>query len=203
MAALSCRTSFKFQSIWHSIMVLSLQEQLLKAGLADKKKAKQVRQQKHKQAKAQQRHNVLETDEAKVATQQNAQAKKAKDQALNKQAKELADKKAVVAQIKQLIEANKQPKGKGDVSCNFTDGTLIKRIYVSPATQKQISQGKLAIVKLNDGYELVPTPVADKIAQRQADTVVYRADNLSEADQKSSEDDEWYADYDIPDDLNW
>jgi hypothetical protein len=33
--------------------------------------------------------------------------------------------------------------------------------------------------------------------------VVYRADNISDVDQKSSEDDDWYAEYDIPDDLNW
>ena len=113
-----------------------------------------------------------------------------------------------MAQIKQLIEANKQPKfgGSGrkeEVTCNFTDGTLIKRMFVSQVTQKQISQGKLAIVKFNDRYELVPMPVANKIAERDGGIVVYRADNISDADQKSSEDDDWYADYDIPDDLNW
>ena len=48
-------------------MALSLQEQLLKAGLTNKKKANQVRQQKNKQAKAQKNHNVVETNEAKLA----------------------------------------------------------------------------------------------------------------------------------------
>lgn len=134
--------------------------------------------------------------------------KKSKDRELNKKTKQEAEKKALVAQIKQLIEANKQPKFAGskreeEVVCNFTDGTLIKRMYVSQSTQKQISQGKLAIVKLNDGYELVPMPVANKIDERDESIVVYRADNISEEDQKSSENDEWYAEYDIPDDLNW
>lgn len=189
-------------------MALSLQEQLLKAGLADKKKAKQVRQQKHKQAKAQQRHKVVETNEAKLAAEKLVEEKKAKDRELNQHAKQEAEKKAIIAQIKQMIEVNKQPrfagqKGGEEVVCNFTDGTLIKRMYVSQMTHKQITQGKLAIVKLNDGYELVPMPVANKIAERDEDCVVYRADNISEADQKSSEDDDWYADYEIPDDLNW
>jgi uncharacterized protein YaiL (DUF2058 family) len=189
-------------------MALSLQEQLLKAGLADKKKAKQVRQQKNKQAKAQKNHNVVQTNEAKLAAEKLIEAKKSKDRELNKKTKQEAEKKALVAQIKQLIEANKQPKFAGskreeEVVCNFTDGTLIKRMYVSQSTQKQISQGKLAIVKLNDGYELVPMPVANKIAERDEAIVVYRADNISDADQKSSENDDWYADYDIPDDLNW
>ena len=135
-------------------------------------------------------------------------SKKAKDRELNQKTKQEADKKALVAQIKQLIEANKQPKFVGsrrepEVACNFTDGTLIKRMYVCQATQKHVTQGKLVIVKLNDGYELVPTPVANKIAERDDSYVVYRADNISEADQKSSEGDDWYAEYDIPDDLNW
>ena len=189
-------------------MALSLQEQLLKAGLTNKKKANQVRQQKNKQVKAQKNHNVVQTNEAKLAAEKIVESKKVKDRQLNQKTKQEAEKKALVAQIKQLIEANKQPKfgGSGrkeEVTCNFTDGTLIKRMYVSQVTQKQISQGKLAIVKLNDGYELVPMPVANKIAERDGGIVVYRADNISDADQKSSEDDDWYADYDIPDDLNW
>ena len=189
-------------------MALSLQEQLLKAGLTNKKKANQVRQQKQKQVKAQKNHNVVQTNEAKLAAEQIVEAKKTKDRQLNQKTKQDAEKKALVAQIKQLIEANKQPKFGGhgrkeEVVCNFTDGTLIKRMYVSQATQKQITQGKLVIVKLNDGYELVPTPVANKIAERDDSYVVYRADNVSDADIKSSEDDDWYAEYDIPDDLNW
>lgn len=184
-------------------MALSLQEQLLKAGLTDKKKAKQVKQQKHKQAKAQQKTKVVETDEAKVAAAAVIEAKKAKDRELNQKTKLEAEKKAVIAQIKQLIEVNKQARGKGDVVCNFTDGTLIKRMYVSMETQKYISQGKLAIVKYEQAYELVPMPVADKIAERDAQVVVYRVDNISAEDKLSSEQDDWYADYDIPDDLSW
>ncbi|MGJ8681596.1 DUF2058 domain-containing protein [Paraglaciecola sp.] len=189
-------------------MALTLQEQLLKAGLADKKKAKQVRQQKHKQAKAKQKHKVEETNEAKLAAEKAVELKKAKDRELNQKTKLEADKKAVAAQIKQLIETNKQPKtagskGQDDVVCNFTDGTLIKRMYVSPAVQKQITQGKLAVVKLGAGYELVPMPVANKIAERDEISVVYRVDNISDEDQKSSEDADWYGDYEIPDDLSW
>lgn len=184
-------------------MALSLQEQLLKAGLTDKKKVKQLKQQKHKQAKAQQKHKVVETDQAKLAAAAAIEAKKIKDRELNQQTKIEAEKKAVIAQIKQLIEVNKQPRGKGDVVCNFTDGTLIKRMYVNAETQKHISQGKLAIVKFEQGYELVPMPVADKIAERDAACVVYRSDSISAEDQRSSQEDDWYADYKIPDDISW
>ena len=184
-------------------MALSLQEQLLKAGLADKKKAKQIKQQKHKQAKAQQRHNVVQTNESKLAAEQAVEAKKAKDRELNQKTKQEAEKKAVQAQIKQLIEVNKQPRKKGDIVCNFTDNNVIKRMYVDQSTHQSITQGKLAVVKLNGGYELVPTPVANKISERDEKCVVYRADILPEDIEKNSQDEEWYGDYEIPDDLSW
>jgi uncharacterized protein YaiL (DUF2058 family) len=185
-------------------MALSLQEQLLKAGLTDKKKVTQAKREKHKKVKQQQRHKVVEVDENKAAAERALAEKQEKDRLLNLKNKQIAEQKAIAAQIKQLIEINRQPKGNGDIACNFTDANVIKRIYVDKVTQKRISVGKLAIVKYAQGYEIVPMPVADKIAQRDELVVVYRADVLAvdETVEKTEEDD-WYADYDIPDDLSW
>lgn len=184
-------------------MALSLQEQLLKAGLADKKKAKQVKREKHKKVKHQQKHKVVDVDENKQAAAQALAEKQEKDRQLNLKNKQQAEEKAVVAQIKQLIDINRQPKGKGDVVCNFTDNNVIKRMYVDQKTQNRISQGKLAIVKFGQGYEIVPMPVADKIGQRDDECVVYRADKLVDENKPKTEEDDWYADYEIPDDLSW
>ncbi|MDN4501195.1 DUF2058 domain-containing protein [Alteromonadaceae bacterium BrNp21-10] len=181
----------------------SLQEQLLKAGLANKKKANQISKEKHKVKKQQQHHKVEVVDEAKALADKALADKRQKDLALNQQAKAKAFEKEVVAQIKQLIDVNKQPKGKGDIACNFTDNGKIKHMYVNEKTQKHISQGRLAIVKFQGGYQLVPMPVADKIAQRDASLVVYRVDQVEEVSKLSEEEQDWYADYDIPDDLNW
>ena len=186
-------------------MALSLQEQLLKAGLTDKKKAQKVKREKHKKAKHQQKHKVVEVDENKAAAQQALKEKQEKDKQLNLELKKEAEKKALVAQIKQLIQLNKQPKDNGDISCNFTDGTVIKRVYVDKVTQNRISAGKLAIAKLEGSYEIVPVQVADKIAERDQEIIVYRADKLeqNEASSSNDEEDDWYADYEIPDDLTW
>lgn len=186
-----------------SSMALSLQEQLLQAGLANKKKAKQVRQQKHKQAKAKQNHNIDQTNESKIAAEQAVEQKKARDRELNKMAKAEAEKKAVQAQIVQMINVNKQSRRVGDIACNFSDNKVIKRIFVDKKIHAQITQGQLAIVKLNDAYELIPMPVADKIAERDESYVLYRADILPEEKAKNSQDEDWYVDYDIPDDLSW
>ena len=60
-------------------------------------------------------------------------------------------------------------------------------------------RGVLGVVKLGDGYEVVPRIVADKIAQRDAKFVVVAN---TKADNKVDEDDP-YKDYVIPDDLMW
>lgn len=183
-------------------MALSLQEQLLKAGLADKKKAGQIKREKHKQVKQKQKHKVESVDEAKQAAEQARMAKAEKDRQLNAAQKAEADQKALLAQIRQLIEVNAQPKDNGDIAFNFTDGSTIKRLMVNKQTQNRLSQGKLAIVKADNGYQIVPMPVADKIAQRDESIVLYRADQLTISEAPKEEDD-WYADYQIPDDLMW
>lgn len=187
-------------------MALSLQEQLLMAGLTDKKKVKQVKKEKHKKIKHQQKHKVVEENVAKIAADKALEEKREKDRQLNLEAKKVADAKAISAQIKQLIEINKQPKDNGDIPCNFQHNNVIKRLYVDQQTRNRISQGKLAIVTLGNGYEIVPMPVADKISARNEEAVVYRADAAEQAEAKSSatkEEDDWYAEYEIPDDLVW
>ena len=187
-------------------MALSLQDQLLKAGLTDKKKANQAKKAIYKKAEHKRKHKVEEVDEVKQAAEKARAEKIAKDKKLNLSTKEVAEKKAVKAQTKQLIELNKQPKGKGDIACNFPHNNLVKRLYVDQKTQNRISQGKLAIVSLGDGYEIVPTPVADKISLRDKHCVVYTADAKEQAEaanQASEEENDWYADFDIPDDMAW
>lgn len=176
----------------------SLQDQLLKAGLVDKKAAKQVSKEKRKTAKVQKKSKQPVIDETKAQILKAREEKAERDRQLNAQLKAEADKKAISAQIKQLIERNLQSKGGGDVAYNFTDGTKIKKIYVSQSVFDLLSRGRLAIVRLGESYELVPLPVADKIAERDESIVV----SVSSTPDVVDEDDP-YADYEIPDDLMW
>lgn len=59
-------------------MALSLQEQLLKSGLADKKSAKKIQNEKRKKDKIRRKNKVVETDEVKASVQAQLEAKKAK-----------------------------------------------------------------------------------------------------------------------------
>lgn len=184
-------------------MALSLQEQLLKAGLADKKKAKKIKQEKHKQVKTKQRTKQSVENEAKTAADAALAAKQEKDRLLNEKQQQERLRKEIIAQVANLINVNAQLRRKGDLVLNFTDNNLVKRMYVDQETHKLVTQGRLSVVScVSDVYELVPTPVADKIKERVPESVIYQATEVQE-DKDSSDDNDWYADYDIPDDLVW
>src|SRR3954471_8818139 len=133
----------------------SLQDQLLKAGLIDTKKAKQANKEKRKETNVARRAPEPVIDEVKQSAEQARLEKVERDRELNRQRNAELEQRALAAQIKQLIENHRQSKGAGnnDVEYNFTDGKLIKKMRVSPLVLEQIARGVLAVVKLGDGYE--------------------------------------------------
>lgn len=177
---------------------MSLQDQLLKAGLVDKKKAHKINKSKNKQVKQKQKSKIETTNEARLATQQAQAEKVARDRRLNQQQKAEAESKAVTAQIRQLVEMNRQTGDEGNIDYSFTDDTLIKRIVVTETQLKQLSNGRLCIIKLDERYELIPTLVAEKIQMRDASTQI-----LSNQSTETPDEDDPYADFQVPDDLMW
>jgi uncharacterized protein YaiL (DUF2058 family) len=178
--------------------VKSLQDQLLGAGLVDKKALKKANKDKHKQQMVAQNSKQFAVSDAKEQAELKRQEKLGKDRALNQQRNQAAEKKAVSAQIKQLIEVNSL-EYRGDVDYNFADGKKIKKLAVTADVQRQLSRGRLAIVKLGDSYRLVVSEVAEKIAQRNDSYIVL----LNTKEAEVIEEDDPYADFQIPDDLMW
>ncbi|MES2758475.1 MAG: DUF2058 domain-containing protein [Pseudomonadota bacterium] len=179
--------------------MVSLQEQLLKAGLVDKNKVKQANHDKSKQKKVERRTGTQSVDEARVAAleTQRKNAERARD--LNAQRDAAATQKAIVAQIAQMVQKNRQGKGNGDIAYNFTHGSKIERIYVSAAVQGHLMAGRLVIVCLGGTVELVPRVIADKIAERDAALVV----RVNKKATTEVDADDPYAAFQIPDDLMW
>jgi uncharacterized protein len=176
----------------------SLQDQLLQAGLVDKKKAKQVNKEQRKEAKV--RHKgPLQPDEKKEQAKRALLEKADRDRQLNKQQQAGADAKAIKAQIIQLIQMNRIARERGDIAYQFKDGTTIKKLYVTQQLQKDLINGRLAIAKLANDYELLPAAAAEKIMQRDASVIVL----LNRDERAAMDEDDPYADYQIPDDLMW
>ena len=181
----------------------SLQDQLLKAGLIDKNKAKKVKSDQHKQAKVVRKMGGKTVNQAKASVLSEQAKKLERDKELNSEKQLLANQKAIAAQIKQLIETNKIDGRKGDIHYSFIHEKKVKNIYVTGDMKDHLSQGRLAIVSLmvknNLKYEIVPTAIAEKIAQRDSQTIV----QLNDKNTTTEVEDDAYADYQIPDDLMW
>jgi uncharacterized protein len=174
----------------------ALKDQLLKAGLADAKKLKAVKKAKH-QEKVQAGKNQTVVNEATVLAEQTRQQQIERDRLLNMKKQAALQQKAIAAQVKQLISTN-TIKASGDVAYNFTDGKLVKRLYVSKRQHDELSRGLLAIARDGEQYLLVPAAVAEKIQQRQIDSII-----VLNAKQQQVDEDDPYADFKIPDDLMW
>ncbi|MBU9818470.1 DUF2058 domain-containing protein [Rahnella sp. Lac-M11] len=176
---------------------LTLQEQLLKAGLVTSKKMDKV-QRTAKKSRVQSR-------EARAAVEENKKAQLERDKQLNEQQKQAALSKEHKAQVKQLIEMNRIDISKGDIGFNFTDNNLIKKVFVDKTTQAQLISGRLAIARLvtesngESQYAIIPASVADKIAQRDASSIVLN----STLSQEEQDEEDPYADFKVPDDLMW
>ena len=179
-------------------MANSFGDQFLKAGLVNKARLNEAKKSKNKQEKLKNKQKVEVVDEAAAAARQAAAEKAARDRELNRRQKEELERKAVHAQVRQLIEMNRLPRDDGEVGYNFQDGTAIRKIFVSEEVRDKLGRGLLAIVRFDDGYQVIPSVVAEKIMQRDESCIVSHASSRLE----NGEDDP-YADYKVPDDLMW
>ncbi len=179
-------------------MANSFGDQFLKAGLVNKTRLNEAKKSKSKQEKLKHKQKIEVVDEAAVAARQAAVEKAARDRELNRRQKEELERKAIHAQVRQLIELNRLPRDDGEVGYNFQDGTAIRKIFVSEEVRDKLGRGLLAIARFDDGYEVIPSVVAEKIMQRDEACIVSNASTRAE----NGEDDP-YADYKVPDDLMW
>ncbi|MBD1577957.1 MULTISPECIES: DUF2058 domain-containing protein [Vibrio] len=175
---------------------LTLQEQMLKAGLVNSKKLAK--------AKKSSKKSRVQAREARAAVEENKQAQIERDKALSAEQKQAVLSKELKAQVKQLIEMNRITIRDGDIGYNFTDGTTVKKLHVDKETQDQLTKGRLAIARCasmseEPEYAIIPAGVADKIALRDENTIVLN--NVLSVEEQDEDDP--YADFVVPDDLMW
>jgi uncharacterized protein YaiL (DUF2058 family) len=182
-------------------MSMSLREQLLAAGLGNKKQAKQAEQQEHQQRQLATKNKAKAREDEQRRVQQQAQAqatKAARDQELNRQRDLAAAKKAQMAEIKQLIAEHRIPRVESDEYFNFVHKHKVRRISVDAAQRERIIRGEVMIVRCEGRYDLVPAAIAERIRERNERTVV-----VPSADQNSVAENDPYKDFAVPDDLTW
>jgi uncharacterized protein YaiL (DUF2058 family) len=179
-------------------MANSFGDQFLKAGLVSKTQLSKAQKSKKKQEKLKNKQKIEVVDEAALAARRAAEEKVVRDRELNRRQKEEAEHRAIQAQVRQLIELNRVPRDEGELGYNFQDGKAIRKIFVTETMHDRLARGLLAIARLDDGYEVIPSVVAEKIMLRDASCIVSNATTQLEGGE-----DDPYADYKVPDDLMW
>jgi len=173
-----------------------LQEQLLKAGLVNKTKvAKVVRD----QVKQRQGKKPPAASAEQIQVQQQQAERVERDRALAAERKQQVQARELRAQMSQIIDVHKV-KQEGESDYRFTDGSLIKSMLVNDALRSQLSKGTLVIVRHGDGYALLPRLAADKIIERDPTMIVL---DHAQASTETDPEDEYYKQFEVPDDLIW
>jgi uncharacterized protein len=178
---------------------LSLQEQLLKSGLTNDGKGKQVKAERRKQDKLQRNNGVEIFDEIKLTAEQIRQQQAERDRELNRQRKLAEEQKALAAQIKQIVELNRISQQSDGIAYQFGDDNKVKTVYVADKVREALINGRAGIVRQEQHYEIVPAEIARKIQARDANSLVV----LNQLTQDIAPADDPYAAYQIPDDLVW
>ena len=179
------------------------QDQLLKAGVVTKqqvKKAQSASSKKKKEQRSKKNNNVV--DENKLKAQQAAKEKADRDKELNQRKEEQAKQKALSVEIDQLITTNLIKRNeKCDIVYNFEHRKKVNRIYVNADMKQRIIDGKLGIARIEGRYELIPKLIAERIQQRNDKRVILF--ESTDTDEQTVDENDPYAEFQVPDDLMW
>lgn len=163
----------------------SMREQLLKAGFKETKKKKQSRPNERPQNRASKANNKPQKKDDK------AEAERAAKDAIEQR-------KKVKASIKAIIEEAKLEKVSGEIQHSYVVGKRIKTLFVNEETRAGLISGEVVITRLNGGTFIVPAATGEQVQVLNPDWIVIRPDNTTGSDESDE-----YADYQVPDDLQW
>ena len=154
-------------------MGLSIQEQLLKAGMVDKKQVKKAQHEKRVENKKQHKSGSSSEDSARIRLQQQQAEQAKQNQKLNAERNLQEQQKADQAAARQLIESNKIPFEEGAVTYHYVgaDGK-IKRISVQQDVVDKLSAGLLGLAMHKIDLVLLSAETVMKVLLRDKDSIL-------------------------------
>ncbi len=99
-----------------------------------------------------------------------------------------------------MIKQHKIVDFAGDVAYQFIDENKIKKVYLSQQVYNALVTGSLVIAKDQDQYAYLPKALAEKIDQKMQGFILI---NNAEKNEQTTDEEDPYAAYVIPDDLMW
>lgn len=178
-----------------------LQEQLLKAGLVNKNKLDQVvrQQQKARTGKA---PATGSGDDPAIDTERLRAEHAERDRQLEAQRRGEREAAERSAQVRQIIDAHRIKTG-DDSDYRFEHAGLIRSLRVGDPQRPLLARGAVVVVCTGGGYALVPRDTAERL--RAIDPAVICVDHAHTATPAPApgSDDEYYSQFQVPDDLLW
>jgi hypothetical protein len=152
---------------------MSLQEQLLKAGLVSAEKAKKLESESRKQAHQIRKNKTVaeaaRQEEERHRLETEAARKREHDRQLNREREAQKKLKEDMARARQLIDSRRLNAADADIPYNFVlDGRYIRSVRVTREQQRQLAMGRIGIVRnFDDEYDfpLIPRETALKLAE--------------------------------------
>jgi len=184
-------------------MGLSLQEQLLKAGLVKKATAQTVATEKRKHAEQKARGQAPKEPTANDLARAYAERAKAEkqeaDRLIVEKQREQAERRARNERLRTLLEGKSLNRRDADIARNFEYGGKIRRVYVTPEQLKLINSGAIGIAQLKGSYVLLSKDDALKVRELAHENLALLVE------QSGPEGGDGYADskFAVPDDLIW
>jgi uncharacterized protein len=185
-------------------MSLSLREQLLAAGLVNKKQVEQAEKQKSQQEYKAKKDKSQPKSQSKPPTltpAQRAEAEKiARDKELNRKKEEKAARRARAIAVNQLVEQTRIPRVEDENPefYNFVDAGKIHRIAIKGDAREKIVSGDLLVVRFRGFFALVPKDAAEKIRAIDPNAILEH-----KTDARGPDENDPYKDFVVPDDLKW
>jgi uncharacterized protein YaiL (DUF2058 family) len=184
----------------------SLQDQLIKAGLAKPADAKKANRQK-KVSAAKNRKDGKGNDDSrdKLAKARQQKADRAKqDRSKAAERNQVVSQRALLAQIRQIVKQNDKRDLKAkdaEHTYQFVHGKKIKKIYVTQVHKDALLKGELAIINCDGTYHFLDREAMQKVRERDERWIVSWVD--PDVKPETVDPDDPYADYQVPDDLDW
>jgi len=86
----------------------------------------------------------------------------------------------------------------GEIVYKFKHSKKVNRIYLDAEMKQKVIDGVLGIARIEGRYELIPRRIAEKIQQRNDKRVI-----LFEKEETVVDENDPYAEFQVPDDLVW
>ena len=169
----------------------SLQDQLLKSGIATED---QLKKNKPKGKPASKHHK------SKSKSNKKPSSKKPVTQKEPEVTPTLG--KALRTEIKQLLKTNKLNDKTGEIPYNYVIAGQVKRFFINDKQQTELKAGNMVIVNWNTISYLISKEAEQELRKLHPTIEVAAVEKPADSSAKKDSNDP-YSDYEIPDDLSW